>query len=99
MTRQDKDRLVGVLLIVAGALIALGFLSLGPLVVIAAVAAIVIGILVLARKMAGSQLFGICLVVAGALVVAMPYLQSGLTFIVNVVVGVILIVMGANRFR
>jgi len=96
---KQTDQIIGVVLIVLGALIALGKLGLGWLVLVGAIAAIVVGILILLGKTKGSQVFGILLIVGGALVLGMPYLFSGLAFILNLVIGILVIIAGVMKFE
>jgi hypothetical protein len=96
---KTTDQVLGIVLIVLGLLIALGKLGLGFLVLVGAVAAIVVGILVLLGKSKGSQAFGIALIVAGALVLGSPYFLFGITFIVNIVVGILVAVAGLLKLE
>jgi uncharacterized membrane protein len=100
-SKKSTDQVIGVVLIVLGILIALGKLGNGfaVLVWVGAVAAIVVGILVLLGKTKGSQLYGILLIVAGALVLGSPYFLSGLTFVLNLVVGILVVLAGVMKFE
>jgi hypothetical protein len=90
----SNNQVLGVVLLVLGILILVGPLSLGPLVWLAAVAAIVLGIVVLVQKGRNSQALGIGLLVAGVLVLLLPRLAANLAGALNLVVGVLLVVVG-----
>lgn len=94
MARSQNDTVIGVVMLVLGILLLLGPLSLGPLVWLAAVAAIVIGIVVLVQKGRNSMALGIGLLVAGILVLAFDRLAANIAGTLNLVVGVLLVIGG-----
>lgn len=95
MAQASKDQTVtGIILIVLGALALGGWLN-GIVIVVAGIAALVYGILILMRKTSGSQVIGIICIVAGLLLLLglIPFLGSVIRIAV-VVIGVVLIVVG-----
>ncbi len=92
--RSSSDTIVGVVMLVIGILLLLGPLSLGPLVFVAAVAAIVIGIVVLVQKGRNSMMLGIVLIAAGVLVLVFDRLAANIAGTLNLVVGILLLVAG-----
>jgi hypothetical protein len=97
--KRDMDLIIGIVLVLLGVLIATGPLSLGALVLVAAVLAVVVGILILAKQLQGAQNVGVALVVAGALVLVSGFLADIVTVIVNVVVGVVLVIAGVYKIQ
>ena len=94
MARSTNDTVIGVVMLVLGILLLLGPLSLGPLVWIAAVAAIVVGIVILVQKGRNSMPIGLVLIVLGVLVLAFDQLSRNIAGTLNLVVGVLLVVGG-----
>lgn len=93
-----NDQVLGIILIVLGVIVLAGWLS-GVLVTIAAIALIVIGILILLRKMSGSTVAGVVCLVIGILLLfpVIPGLGSvlgALERIVFIVIGIVLLVYG-----
>jgi hypothetical protein len=94
MARSTNDTVIGVVMLVLGILLLLGPLSLGPLVWIAAVAAVIIGIVILVQKGRNSMAMGIALIVIGILVLAFDRLAANIAGTLNLVVGVLLVIGG-----
>lgn len=94
MAKSTTETVIGVVLLLVGLLLLLGPLSLGPLVFVAAVAAIVIGIVVLVSKGRNAMPLGIGLLVVGILVLGFDRLAANLAGALNLVVGVVLVVAG-----
>ncbi len=100
MDAKSTDQTIGVVLIVLGALVALGFLGFGgALVLVGAVAALVLGVLVLAGKSSGSSAYGITLVALGVAVLAFHFLFIALAIVANAVLGLLLIAVGYLKFQ
>ena len=101
MTRNTLDLVVGITMIVLGALMVLGYWSLGQLLPFAGIVLIVLGIIILLGKLPGGILLGIVALVAGILLVGnsidlTPEVRNVMD-IVNLIVGIVLIVLGAMR--
>lgn len=99
MTR-DSNQILGFILMVLGILIALGVLGFGGLLALAgAIAAIVLGILVLMGKSRGSTAYGIGLIAVGALVLLAPVLLKTVAFAINLVAGIAVAYLGYRKFE
>lgn len=89
------DRIIGVAMIVLGALVLLGELGVGFLLPILGVALIVLGILMLLDVLSGSTFTGVLVIVLGLLLylgfVDVPDL---VTRSINIIVGVVLVILG-----
>ncbi|PSG98308.1 hypothetical protein BRD56_00745 [Thermoplasmatales archaeon SW_10_69_26] len=92
---MDLDTIIGLAMIVLGALVFLGEFSVSWLLPVAGVVLVVMGVLMLLGVLAGSTLMGISILVIGLLlygdVVGIP---NAITQILNTVVGIVLIVLG-----
>ncbi|MEK6984774.1 MAG: hypothetical protein AABX89_00100 [Candidatus Thermoplasmatota archaeon] len=100
MARTDSDQVIGIVLLVLGVLIAVGILGFGGLLVLfGAVAAIVLGVLVLAGKSRGSTAYGVTLVALGVAVLAFRFLFSALATVANIAAGILLIVLGVLKLQ
>jgi len=97
MGNSTLDTAIGVTLIVIGAASLFGWLDLGWIVTVAAVIALVVGILILVGKFSGSTLFGIILVVAGVLLLFPNWLGGVVGNIITTIAAVILIVIGVMK--
>jgi hypothetical protein len=101
MARSTLDTVLGIALIVIGILLCLGKLGLGGLLPFAGIVLIVLGILVLINTLPGGKLLGIVCLVVG-IILAMGFLSlpkeiQDYMWIVNLVAGIILIIMGAKK--
>ncbi len=94
MGNSSLDTGIGIGLIVVGAASLLGWLNLGFLVTLAAIAAIVVGILVLMGKFRGSQLMGILLLVTGLVLLVPNVVGDSLGNIITTVAAALLVVLG-----
>lgn len=94
MARSRNDLIIGALLIALGILVAIGRLGLGWAVVLAAVAAIVLGIFMLTQRRRESPTVAIVLIALGAIVLLSDRFMEGLVQVLNVAVGVLLVVGG-----
>lgn len=92
---MDLDTIIGLAMIVIGALVFLGEFSVGWILPVAGVVLIVLGVLMLLNVISGGTLTGIVVLVLGLLlyggIVGVP---AAITQILNTVVGVVLIVLG-----
>ena len=94
MARSTMDTVLGIVLIVLGAAALLDWLDLGFIVTIAAVAAIVVGILVLMGKFSGSTVFGVVLIIVGVLLLAPNLIGNVLGSLLETIAAVVLLVLG-----
>lgn len=100
MARSDTNQIIGIVLMVLGVLIAIGVLGFGGLIALAgAIAAIVLGILVLAGKSRGSTGYGVALIVVGALVLLAPRLFATVAVAINLVAGILVAYLGYRKFE
>jgi hypothetical protein len=103
MTRSTLDLVVGILMIVLGILMCLGKLGVEGLLPYAGIVLIVLGILILIHTLPGSLLLGIVALVAGILLAVgffdLPKEVREYMWIVNLVVGIVLIVLGIQKLR
>ena len=101
MTRSTLDIIIGIVLIVLGILLCLGKLGLGGLLPFAGIVLIVLGILVLIKTLPGGMLIGVvCLVIGIVLAtgfLSLPREIREFMWIVNLVAGIILIVLGVKK--
>lgn len=97
---MDLDTILGIAMIVLGALVFLGELGVGFLLPVLGVVLVVLGILMLLDVVSGGTLVGILTLLAGLLLYA-GYLDipSVVTRSLNLVVGVVLIVLGVLQLR
>lgn len=101
MGQLNNDQIVGIILIVLGALMLFGGLS-DVLLMVVAIALIVVGILILMRRLKGPAWLGVTCLVIGILALLPNYgpvekAVEGVLGIVVVVVAVILIVIGIMK--
>lgn len=93
--RVDLDTVIGIALILLGALTFLGEFGVGWILPIAGVVLILMGVLMLLGVLAGGTLTGLTLLVIGLLlnagVVGIP---NAITQVLSTVVGIVLIVLG-----
>jgi hypothetical protein len=103
MGRSTLDLVIGIGLIVIGILLVLGKLGLGGLLPFAGIVLLVAGILMLLGKLPGSGLLAIVCIVTGALLMSgflsLPSEIAQYMWIVNLVMGIVLIIMGVGRLR
>jgi hypothetical protein len=103
MARDTGSTVIGVLLIVLGLLLVLGKLGIGGLLPFAGIVLIILGILILIGTFPGGTLVGIACLVIGVLLAAgflpLPKEIAQSLWIVNIVLGIILIVFGVQRLR
>jgi len=103
MTRSTLDVVVGILLIVFGILMVLGWFGIGALLGYLGIILIVLAILILIGKLPGGMIVGVIALAIGILLVAglldLPFLSRDVMKIVNIVLGVVLIVLGIQRLR
>lgn len=103
MTRSTLDLVVGIIMIVLGVLMAIGKLGIQGLLPYAGIVLIVLGILILIHTLPGGLLLGIVALVAGVLLAIgffdLPKGASDIMWIVNLVIGIVLIVLGVQRLR
>lgn len=94
------DLVLGIVLIVLGALFLLGRVGIPYLETVLAVAAIIVGVLILMGKMRGAQWMGIALVVIGILVLAtdlLDFLTGTIADVIHIVLGVLLVLFGVLK--
>ncbi len=99
---MDKDKVIGIVLLVLGILFVVGFIDIPYLDELVAVAALVAGVLVLIHKLRGPQWLGITLIVVGALMLVTPWLSflaGTIAALLNLAIGVVLIVLGVLRLK
>lgn len=98
MARSQNDTILGIVLIVLGALILLGFLDIPFLTEIAAIIAIVVGVLMLMGKFRGATWIAVTLIILGILLLASNPLGRVLSGIVgtilDILIGVVLLILG-----
>jgi uncharacterized membrane protein HdeD (DUF308 family) len=103
MTRSTLDLVVGITMIVVGVLMAIGRLGLEGFLPYAGIVLIVLGVLVLVHVLPGSVLLGIVALVAGILLaVGFFEIPQGIReymWILNLIVGIVLTVLGVQRLR
>ena len=101
MGRSTADLVIGILLVVVGILLCLGKLGLGGLLPFAGIVLIVLGILMLLGTLGGGTLLAIACLAIGILLAAgflpLPKEVREVMWIVNLVAGIVLIVLGAKR--
>jgi hypothetical protein len=101
MGRSVLDLVVGIGLIVIGILLVLGKLGIEGLLPYAGIVLIVLGILILLGTAPGGNLIGIVVLVVGILLVAgflpLPKEIREWMWIVNLVMGIVLIALGAKK--
>lgn len=91
----DIDTIIGIVMIILGALVLVGELGVGFLLPILGVALIVLGVLMLLGVVGGGTLMGVLTLVLG-LLLYLDYVPvpSVVTRSINLIVGVVLIVLG-----
>ncbi len=98
---NTMNLVVGIVMIVLGVLMCIGELGIQALLPYAGIVLIVLGILILLHTLPGSMLLGVVALIAGILLaVGFFELPSGVReymWIVNLVVGIVLIVLGIMR--
>ncbi len=97
MASSTTDTAIGVILIVVGAASLFGWLNIGFIVTLAAIAAIVVGVLVLMGKFSGSSLMGIVLLGAGILLLVPNVVGDALGNVLSTVAAVVLVVLGVLK--
>lgn len=101
---MNLSKIIGIVMIVIGALLILGSLSVTGLLPFLGIALIVIGILILVKTLPGGILMGVVALVVGILMLqgmipGIPDIDRNVLRIVNIVCGVVLIVLGIGRLR
>lgn len=94
---SNADLILGIVLIVIGALMLLGKLGIPFLEEILGIAALVVGILILIGRVGGATWMGVALVVVGVLILAtrfLDFITGTVADIINIVLGIILVVFG-----
>ncbi|MES2154804.1 MAG: hypothetical protein V4510_06675 [bacterium] len=94
-----RVRLVGVLLVALGILMLLGPLDLGILVTIAAVMLVVLGLLMLVDQRRSSKVGAAVCVAVGLGLLFSTKLHQGVTLVLDIVLGVILLLFGIAILR
>ncbi len=94
---SSKDQAIGIVLVVVGALALLGWLNLGWIVTVAAVVAVVVGIMILAGSFDGSQLMGIILLAVGILLLVPNFVGAALGNALSTIAAVVLLALGVLR--
>ncbi len=92
---SDSNQLIGIILIAVGSLMLLGWLDVPFLVEVAAIGLIVVGVMILAGKFAGSTPIGVTAIVLGILLL-IP-LGAGLASVIDTLVGVLVLVAGVLK--
>lgn len=99
---MDNDKIIGIVLLVLGILFTIGTIDVPFLGELVALAALVIGILMLMGKMDGATWLAITLVVVGAVMLATPwlaFLEGLIAGLLNLAIGIVLIVLGVMRLK
>jgi membrane-bound ClpP family serine protease len=99
VAKAQRDPIIGAILIAIGILVALGGISLGWVVDLAGIAAIVLGIVLLVQRRRESPTVGILLVIIGIAVLGSDLLRGGLATVLNVAVGVVLVLAGLLKVQ
>lgn len=98
---RGANLLVGLLLLILGILLVVGYFSLGALIPYAGIVLIVVGILMLVDVLPGGVLLGVVGLVLGVLLVGnwidLPAGIRDAMKVINLVVGILLIIFGALR--
>jgi hypothetical protein len=94
MNRSETDTLVGVVLLVLGGLALFGWLNFDWVVTVAAVAAIIVGILILTNTIKGTQVMGLVLLAVGILLIVPNFLKEIVGSVVSTVLAVLLVLLG-----
>lgn len=98
---SNLNTAVGVTLIVVGLLVLVGRFSLSPVFFLAGLILLVLGILVLAKKLPGSNWLGIGLLLVGLLLLwpgfKVPSALQAVFDALEIVIGIVLIVFGVLR--
>jgi hypothetical protein len=101
MRPNPANLVIGILLVVFGALLVLNRIGLGPFLPYAGIVLVILGALMLARVVAGGTLVAIVSIVAGALLMSgfwsLPRPVGDWLWVVNMVLGIILLVFGIQR--
>lgn len=101
MGRSLLDLVIGIGLIVVGVLLILGKWGLGAILPYLGIALIVLGVLILLGVLAAGKLIGIASLVVGILLVAgflqLPKDVREYMWIVNLVAGIVLLVLGLQK--
>jgi hypothetical protein len=88
------DLVIGIVLVVLGGLALLGWLDLRWLVTVAAIAAIVVGILVLIGRTRGNTVLGVLLIVIGIVLLVPNFLRDELGSAIATIGAVLLLILG-----
>lgn len=97
MVAANTNLVLGIVLVVLGILVLTGnFPFLSAIIYLAGIALIVVGILMLLKKMAGGTVLGVAAIVAGALlVIPAQFLGGGvIANVLHITIGVVLLVFG-----
>lgn len=98
---EGRSPLLAVILVVLGAIILLGKLSIGFLLPYAGIALIVVGVLILLKAIPGTLLVGVVVLVLGILLqghwLALPKGTGALLGTIDLVVGIVLVVLGVLK--
>src|SRR5687768_17524930 len=101
MGRSLVDLIVGIGLIVVGALLCLGELGIGFILPYLGIVLIVVGVLIILGALPSSKLIGIVSLVVGIMLVAgfldLPKEIVEYMWVVNLVAGIVLIVLGIQK--
>lgn len=94
LTRTQQRQFVAIALVVVGLLLLFGSFSLALLVVLAAIAGVALGIVLLLDDRQQSRTLGIVLLVVGALLLLAPRLFSSIVQLVNLLGGLAMVAAG-----
>lgn len=98
---NKQSMILGIVLIVLGALLLLNKIGLGSLVPFIGIVLIVVGILMLLGKIGGGTVLGIVVLVLGILLqgrwIGVPGIASDVIATANLVIGIVLIVLGVLK--
>lgn len=101
MGRSVIDLIIGVTLIVIGALLVLGEIGLGAILPFLGIILIVLGVLILIGTLPASKLIGVVALIIGILLAIgffdLPREITQYMWIVNLVAGIVLIVLGIQK--
>ncbi len=97
MANSTTDTAIGVTLIVLGAASLFGWLDLGWIVTVAAVVAVVVGIMVLMGQFSGSTLTGAILVAVGVLLLVPNFIGDFIGNVLSTIAAVVLLVIGVMK--
>lgn len=94
LTRTQQRQFIAAALIVVGLLLLFGNFSLGLIVVIAAIAGVALGIVLLMENRQESRVLGIALLLVSALLLLAPRFFRSIVEAVNILAGLALVVVG-----